>query len=49
LRDWKNPDGDQAQQEWDDFMKCYGRKGMSKVTDSNGRTFWFDPKWTNNV
>jgi endonuclease VIII-like 1 len=49
LRDWKNPDGELANQKWEDFMKCYGRKNMNKITDSNGRTFWFDPKWTNTI
>jgi endonuclease VIII-like 1 len=47
LKDWKNPNGEAEPDTWEDFMRCYGRKGMEKITDSNGRTFWFDPKWKN--
>lgn len=47
LKDWKNPFGPykEMMQSWDDFIKCYGNKAMSKVEDRNGRTFWYDPKW----
>jgi len=44
FKDWKNPDG-QTPTNWDEFMLCYGNRSMSKITDKNGRTFWFDPKW----
>lgn len=49
IRDWKNPEGEVQPDSWERFMLCYGRKGMEKITDSNGRTFWFDPKWKNNL
>lgn len=45
IRDWDNPFGDDVIQE--KFMLCYGNKNMSKRKDSNGRTFWYDPKWDN--
>lgn len=45
LKDWKNPNGEKAPENWGEFMKCYGIKRMEKITDKNGRTFWFDPKW----
>ena len=44
IKDWKNPDG-KIPTNWDEFMLCYGNPLMSKITDKNGRTFWFDPKW----
>lgn len=47
LKDWKNPFGPykEMMQSWDEFMQCYGNKEMAKIVDSNGRTFWFNPKW----
>ena len=45
IRDWDNPFGQDAIQE--KFMLCYGNPTMSKRKDSNGRTFWYDPKWDN--
>lgn len=45
IRDWDNPFGNDVIQE--KFMLCYGNKNMSKRKDSNGRTFWYDPKWDN--
>lgn len=45
LKDWKNPNGETPPENWGEFMKCYAIKGMEKITDKNGRTFWFDPKW----
>lgn len=42
LRDWKNPTGEDATS-FKEWMKCYGK--LESVTDKNGRTFWFDPKW----
>lgn len=44
IKDWKNPDG-KVPSNWDEFMLCYGNKSMSKITDSNNRTFWFNSKW----
>ena len=47
LKDWENPFGKQLDVEsWDDFMICYGNPRMNKISDRNGRTFWFDPKWS---
>jgi endonuclease VIII-like 1 len=45
LKDWKNPNGEEPPKNWGEFMKCYAIKGMEKVLDKNGRTFWYDPKW----
>jgi endonuclease VIII-like 1 len=45
LKDWKNPNGEEPPKNWGEFMKCYAVKGMEKVLDKNGRTFWYDPKW----
>ena len=48
LRDWENPFGSSYKEmieSWDDFILCYGNPEMSKVTDKNGRTFWYNPKW----
>lgn len=42
IKDWQNPFGEQ-----DTFkMLCYGNKAMmNDIIDSNGRRFWYDPKW----
>jgi len=45
LKDWKNPNGEEPPKNWGEFMKCYAIKGMEKIQDKNGRTFWYDPKW----
>lgn len=46
IKDWENPFGKQIEAEsWSEFMQCYGNPTMSKITDKNGRTFWYDPKW----
>lgn len=46
LKDWENPFGRVVDVDsWDEFMICYGNPKMSKVTDKNGRTFWYDPRW----
>jgi endonuclease VIII-like 1 len=44
LKDWHNPYGTDGNK-FNDWMKCYGNKEMSKVKDKTGRTFWFNPKW----
>lgn len=51
LKDWENPFKEDADNflEW---LKCYNK--LSKIKDSNKRTFWYDPKWkkeeiTNNI
>lgn len=46
LKDWENPFGTETNS-WSEFMICYSNPKMNKVLDKNGRTFWFDPKWTN--
>ena len=43
IRDWDNPFGEKALSE--PFMKCYGNKEMANRIDSNGRRFWYNPKW----
>ncbi len=45
LKDWKNPlDVDDTKfKEW-----VFYQKG-NKIKDSNGRTFWYDPKWESNI
>ena len=43
IKDWDNPFGANAIQE--KFMLCYGNKEMDTRMDSNGRRFWYDPKW----
>ena len=46
LKDWENPFGTKVDvTSWDEFMICYGNPKMSKITDRNGRTFWFNPIW----
>ena len=45
IKDWANPFTG-AKEIHDNFMICYGRKGMAYKQDRNGRRFWFDPKWT---
>jgi endonuclease VIII-like 1 len=44
LKDRKNPFGENPQ-DFHEFIKCYGKPEMAKITDSLNRTFWFDPKW----
>jgi len=44
IKDWVNPFAG-AQEVYENFMICYGRKGMSYCNDRNGRRFWYDPKW----
>lgn len=43
IKDWDNPFGKESQV--DKFMLCYGNKKMNQRIDSNGRRFWYDPKW----
>lgn len=46
LKDWENPFGTKVDVDsWSEFMICYGNPKMSKITDKNGRTFWFNPIW----
>lgn len=46
LKDWENPFGEETLiREWSEFMLCYGNPQMKKILDSNGRTFWYNPKW----
>jgi len=42
IKDWKNPFENEATEK---FFLCYGNKDMLKRIDSNGRKFWYDPKW----
>lgn len=44
IKDWQNP-FENAPTNWNDFMMCYGSKQMKSKVDSNGRRFWYDPKW----
>ena len=43
IKDWDNPFGESVIRE--KFMLCYGNKEMMTRMDSNGRRFWYDPKW----
>lgn len=46
LKDWENPFGiEGTASSWDEFITCYGNPAASKVTDRNGRTFWYNPRW----
>jgi endonuclease VIII-like 1 len=51
LKDWVNPFKfdtiDDVKIGWKEFMKCYGKPGMSTMIDNNGkgRRFWYNPKW----
>lgn len=46
LKDWENPFGTAVEVDsWSEFMICYGNPKMNKITDRNGRTFWFNPIW----
>jgi len=47
LKDWKNPFGEVSTVS--DFMECYGNRSMCKLEDKNGRMFWYDPKWKNEI
>lgn len=44
LKDWFNPEGASANS-FKEWMVCYGNKNMSTLKDSNGRVFWYHPKW----
>lgn len=51
LYTWETPSEikkENLMESWDDFMKCYGRLGMSSKVDNIGRRFWYDPKWEKN-
>jgi endonuclease VIII-like 1 len=45
LKDWENPFKNEVEP-FRKFMRCYGNSNMNKFKDSNGRMFWYDPKWT---
>jgi endonuclease VIII-like 1 len=40
IKDWKSPFGETKL-----VMKCYGNPYMLTKIDSNGRRFWYHPKW----
>lgn len=44
LKDWKNP-FKVTDEDFKQFIRCYGNKKMSKILDKNGRMFWYDPIW----
>jgi len=44
LKDWKNPFS-ANDNDFKNFMRCYGNPKMSKIRDKGGRMFWYDPKW----
>jgi endonuclease VIII-like 1 len=44
LKDWFNPNGTDGKN-FNEWIKCYGNKEMSKVIDKLGRTFWYNPIW----
>ena len=45
IKDWSNPFTG-AKEINENFMLCYGNKAeMLDRIDSNGRRFWYDPKW----
>jgi len=44
IKDWENP-FDSSEEVYENFMICYGRRGMGQIIDRNGRRFWYDPKW----
>jgi formamidopyrimidine-DNA glycosylase len=47
LKDWVNPFNEKENSEApiNSWIKVYGMKNMSWMTDKNGRRFWFEPKW----
>jgi formamidopyrimidine-DNA glycosylase len=51
LKDWVNPFNESESDEIpiENWIKIYSVKGMSYITDKNGRRFWFHPKWNNFV
>lgn len=51
LKDWVNPFNESESNEVpiENWIKIYGVKSMSYITDKNGRRFWFHPKWNNSV
>jgi len=44
LKDWKNP-FKVTDEDFVKFIRCYGNPNMNRLKDSNGRMFWYDPKW----
>ncbi len=44
LKDWKNP-FKVTDDDFKNFIRCYGNQKMSRVKDKNGRMFWYDSKW----
>lgn len=46
LQDWKNPFGEVSNIM--ELIRCYRNPNMCEVLDSNGRRFWYAPKWEKN-
>ncbi len=51
LKDWVNPFNEEENSDIpiDTWIKVYSMKGMSWMTDKNGRRFWFEPKWNSTL
>lgn len=51
LKDWVNPfnESESSEVPIEGWIQIYSVKGMSYITDKNGRRFWFHPKWNNFV
>ena len=51
LKDWVNPfnESDSDEVPIENWIQIYSTKGMSYITDKNGRRFWFHPKWNQEV
>lgn len=48
LKDWENPFKNDPEP-FRQFIRCYGNPHMKTITDKNGRTFWYNPKWDGKV
>ncbi len=42
---FKNPNDLDITKNKGEWQQCYNKPHMSCIVDSNGRNFWFDPKW----
>lgn len=46
---FKNPNDSDTTKNKGDWQQCYNKPNMSSIIDSNGRKFWYNPKWKWNL
>ena len=42
---FKNPNDSDTTKNKGDWQQCYNKPNMASIVDSNGRKFWYNPKW----